>query len=115
MHVCMDNSNYLFVCISEYVCMYVYVCMYAYVCPSCMFVCIYACMYVYMCLCLYVYTSLYLYDLNHHHVCHVNENQSGYTALMWASDNGHKDIAKLLTDMGADLNIQNNVSALSYL
>ena len=92
-----------------------YVCMCAYVCPSCMFVCMYLCMYVYMCLCLYVYTSLYLYDLNHHHVCHVNENQYGYTALIYASDKGHKDIAKLLTDKGADLNLQDNVSTPSYV
>ena len=95
---------YMYVCICMYVCMYVYVCMYMYVC-----------MYVYMCLCMYVCTSLYLYDLNHHHVCHVNENQKGSTALMMASSNGHKDIAKLLTDKGADLNIQNDVSAPLYV
>ena len=76
---------------------------------------VYVYMYVYMCLCLNVYTSLYLYDLNHHHVCHVNENQSGSTALIMASEKGHKDIAKLLTDKGADLNIQNNVSAPLYV
>ena len=87
---------------------YVYLSMYV-----CMYVCI--CMYVYMCLCLYVYTSLYLYDLNHHHVCHVNENQDGWTALIWASYKNHKDIAKLLTDKGADLNLQHNVSAPLYV
>ena len=84
--------------------MYVWICMYGYVC-----------VYVYMCLCLYVCTSLYLYDLNHHHVCHVNENQGGWTALMNASEKGHKDIAKLLMDKGADLNIQDNVSAPMYV
>ena len=84
--------------------------MYGYVCMD-----MYVCMYVYMCLCLYVCTSLYLYDLNHHHVCHVNENQSGWTALMNASEKGHKDIAKLLMDKGADLNLQSNVSAPLYV
>ena len=80
-----------------------------------MYMYMYVCMYVYMCLCLYVYTSLYLYDLNHHHVCHVNENQGGNTALIYASDKNHKDIANLLTDKGADLNLQNNVSAPLYV
>ena len=98
-----------------YVCICMYVCMYVSICLSCMFVCIYVCMYVYMCLCLYVYTSLYLFDLNHHHVCHVNENQEGFTALICASQYGHKDIAKLLTDKGADLNIQSDVSAPLYV
>ena len=109
------------VCICVYVCMYVcmythvsVVCMYMYVC-ICLYLCMYVCMYVYMCLCLYVYTSLYLYDLSHHHVCHVNENQYGFTALMGASGNGHKDIAKLLTDKGADLNLQSDVSAPLYV
>ena len=92
-----------------------YVCMHTYVQVVCLYVCIYACMYVYMCLCLYVYTSLYLYDLNHHHVCHVNENQDGYTALICASDKGHKDIANLLTDKGAHLNLQQYVSAPLYV
>ena len=90
--------------------MYVYVCMYVCICMY-----VYVCMYVYMCLCLYVYTSLYLYDLNHHHFCHVNENQGGSTALMKASIEGHKDIAKLLTDKGADLNLQSDVSAPLYV
>ena len=108
-----------YVYLSMCVCMYTYVCMYVcvhtYVQVVCLYVCIYACMYVYMCLCLYVYTSLYLYDLNHHHVCHVNENQDGDTALIYASIKGHKDIAKLLTDKGADLNLQDNVSAPLYV
>ena len=46
---------------------------------------------------------------------HVNENQYGDTALMEASQEGHKDIAKLLTDKGADLNLQTNVSAPLYV
>ena len=103
------------ICMFMCVCVCMYACIYAYVCPSCMFVCMYLCMYVYMCLCLYVYTSLYLYDLNHHHVCHVNENQDGWTALIYASYKNHKDIAELLTDKGADLNLQTNVSAPLYV
>ena len=84
-------------------------------CISIMYVCIYVCMYVCVYTYMYVCTSLYLYDLNHHHVCHVNENQYGITALMMASEKGHKDIAKLLTDKGADLNIQENVSVPLYV
>ena len=60
---------------------------------------------------MYVYPSPYRYDLNHRHVCHVNGNQEGDTALILAALRGHKDIAKLLADKGADLNLQNNVSA----
>ena len=79
----------------------------------CMYVCMYVCLYVYIyvCLCLYVYPSPYRYDLNHRHVCHVNGNQKGDTALIWAALRGHKDIAKVLADKGADLNLQTNVSA----
>ena len=82
------------------------------------------CVYLYVCIhfalslvytYMYVYTSLYLYDLNHHHVCHVNENQGGATALIAASYKGYKDIAKLLTDKGADLNLQTLVSAPLYV
>ena len=42
--------------------------------------------------------------------CHVNENQGGYTALICASSEGHKDVVKLLTDKGAKLDIQDKVS-----
>ena len=42
--------------------------------------------------------------------CHVNENQYGSTALILASQNGHKDVVKLLTDKGAKLDIQDKVS-----
>ena len=41
---------------------------------------------------------------------HANENQDGWTALIAASANGHKDVVKLLTDKGAKLDIQENVS-----
>ena len=34
---------------------------------------------------------------------------------MMASSKGHKDIAKLLTDKGADLNLQSNVSVPFYV
>ncbi len=36
--------------------------------------------------------------------------QGGETALMWASMNGHLEVAKLLIESGADVNIQNGVS-----
>ena len=36
--------------------------------------------------------------------------QNGYTALIWASRNGHKDIAVALAEKGADLNIKDKVS-----
>ena len=36
--------------------------------------------------------------------------QYGWTALMKASSNGHKEVAKLLVDHGADVNIKSNVS-----
>ena len=38
------------------------------------------------------------------------EYQTGETALMMASSNGHADIAKYLVDMKAGLDIQNKVS-----
>ena len=47
--------------------------------------------------------------------CHVNENQSGWTALMRASDNGHKDVVKLLTDKGAKLDMQDKVVSIELL
>ena len=95
------------------VCICLYVCMYTYVSVVCMYM--HVCMYVYMCLCMYVCTSLYLYDLNHHHVCHVNENQGGTTALIWASYKGHKDVVKLLTDKGAKLDIQDKVVSIELV
>ena len=36
--------------------------------------------------------------------------QDGWTALILASSNGHKEVAKLLVDHGADVNIKENVS-----
>ena len=36
--------------------------------------------------------------------------QDGHTALMYASQNGHKEFVKLLLDHGADTNMQDNVS-----
>ena len=36
--------------------------------------------------------------------------QDGKTALIWASYNGHEDIAIALAEKGADLNIKDNVS-----
>ena len=42
--------------------------------------------------------------------CHVNENQNGWTALIGASINCNKDIVKLLTDKGAKLDMQEEVS-----
>ena len=37
-------------------------------------------------------------------------SQYGDTALHNASENGHMEIAQLLVDMGADINMKNNVS-----
>ena len=37
--------------------------------------------------------------------------QDGGTALMMASERGHMECVKALLDKGADVNIQNNVSA----
>ena len=37
--------------------------------------------------------------------------QRGFTALIWAADNGHLDIAKLLIDRGAQTDIQNEVGS----
>ncbi len=36
------------------------------------------------------------------------KNNYGWTALIWASRNGHKDIVKLLLDNNADINVQHN-------
>ena len=36
--------------------------------------------------------------------------QDGETALIWASECGHKDVAIALAERGADLNIKNKVS-----
>ena len=55
-------------------------------------------------------TSPHQHDHNHHHVCHVNEHQGGWTALMVASKKGNKDIVKLLIDKRANLDLQDDVS-----
>ena len=34
---------------------------------------------------------------------------------MWASDNGHKEVVKLLLDHGADINMQRNVSVTDMI
>ena len=36
--------------------------------------------------------------------------KDGKTALAWAAKNGQHEVAKILIDAGADLNIQDNVS-----
>ena len=38
-------------------------------------------------------------------------NQSGYTAMMNAAMNGHKDIVEYLVGQGADKDMKSNVSA----
>ena len=38
--------------------------------------------------------------------------QDGYTALHRAASNGNIDIARLLPDKGADVNIKDNVSGM---
>ena len=38
--------------------------------------------------------------------------QDGWTALMLASQQGHKEVAKLLIDHGANKDIQNKVSVI---
>ena len=58
-----------------------------------------------ICICM---TSPHQHDHNHHHVCHVNEHQEGKTALMYASDKGHKDIVKLLEDKMASSSSSDN-------
>ena len=86
-------------------------------------VCLFVCMYVYMYVWLYCFiivvviiiiiiiiVILILTFLITMYDCHVNENQDGYTALIWASAKGHKDVVKLLTDKGAKLDIQESVS-----
>ena len=37
--------------------------------------------------------------------------QHGGTALIWASGSGHMECVKVLLDRGADVNMQDNVSA----
>ena len=39
--------------------------------------------------------------------------QLGYTPLMSAADRGHYDVVKDLLALGADVNVQNNVSDIS--
>ena len=45
-----------------------------------------------------------------HHDMHL-PFQSGWTALMKASESGHMECVKVLLDRGADVNMQNKVSA----
>ena len=37
--------------------------------------------------------------------------QAGWTALLWAAENGRMDCARLLLDAGADKNAKSNVRA----
>jgi len=37
-----------------------------------------------------------------------SKDNNGSTALMWAADNGHTEIVRLLIDKGADINTENN-------
>ena len=37
-------------------------------------------------------------------------NQDGYTAMMWAADNGHKDVVEYLVSQGADKDAKDEVS-----
>ena len=54
------------------------------------------------------------------HVCDIEDSnynvyqslQDGWTALMWASYKGHLDCVKNLLDKGAEVNMQNKVSAV---
>ena len=41
--------------------------------------------------------------------------QDGYTALIWASYNGHKEVVKLLLDHEADINMQDEVSVTDMI
>ena len=41
--------------------------------------------------------------------------QYGYTALIWASDYGYKEVVKLLLDHGADINMQDEVSVTDMI
>ena len=45
-----------------------------------------------------------------HHDMHL-PFQYGWTALMKASESGHMECVKVLLDRGADVNMQNKVSA----
>jgi len=42
-------------------------------------------------------------------------NNSGATALMWASDNGNSSIVKLLLENGAEVNARNTASGVTAL
>jgi len=41
--------------------------------------------------------------------------QEGYTALIKASRDGHKEVVELLLDHGADTNMQDNVSVIDMI
>ena len=41
--------------------------------------------------------------------------QDGFTALMWAANEGHLAVVQALLKAGADINLKNNVSVLGDL
>ena len=41
-------------------------------------------------------------------------HQDGYTALHWATDEGHTEIVKLLLDRGANVDTTTNVSNIRF-
>ena len=62
-------------------------------------------MYVYVTIAV-IWCATILYGLFTNFYC----NQSGYTAMMGAADNGHKDIVEYLVGQGADKDTKDNVS-----
>ena len=83
------------------------------------YVCVYECMinFIYVCLidCMYIFiiVIMVIIILISNIICIVY--QYGYTALMVASRNGHKEVVKLLLDHGADINMQDNVSVIDMI
>ena len=53
-----------------------------------------------------IWYTVILYGLSATSSC----NQDGYTAMMLAADNGHKDIVEYLVSQGADKDIKTDVS-----
>ena len=104
------------VCICVCICMYIGLSDQFYVSLSVSYfvsvlVCCIDCMYIFIVVIIIIILIIMILISNI--ICIVY--QDGRTALMWASENGDKEVVKLLLDHGADTNLKDKVSVTDMI